>query len=540
MARKLLLALLLASGVCRAQVVLPELYRRALEDGVANGAYPAVAVGLIEGKEQGTWFFGHPAPTGENAFEIGAVSEIFAGLVLAQDAVAGKLSLRDSVRKLLPSDAVLGDARLGEVTLEELITHRSGLPAIPPNLFPADADDPYADYGEAQLLGLLANYHPASFEKTSGYSPLDVGLLTLLLAKRHGQNAPELIKAQVFAPLKMTHATFVDPEGLLAGSALGLGAPHWHYSSLIGAAGVRATLPDLLAFLRQNLSPDSNALRSALLLARQPRAQGEIDGVGLGWNVREPKDDAHGWPLVWRASETGGFSAFIGFRTDRQRALVLLSNTAGDLATLGLSWLNDEAPPPAPRGARPPALSTLVGYPGLYRITNGNELTVRASGAGLTLQIAGQPPWRLRGYEDDAFVGNGGAVGVSFMREIDHITGLVLRLGGEHISAERLSARAPRLERSSVAVEAAELARLTGTYQLDANTLIRIDAVPGALTLQMTGSARSLIAPYAPDRFADADNSYDVTFQRDKSGAPVGLVVNLAGVERRAKLIHWR
>ena len=39
--------------------LLPPPFRDAIEHGVANGAYRSLAVGLIDGKQHGTFYFGH-------------------------------------------------------------------------------------------------------------------------------------------------------------------------------------------------------------------------------------------------------------------------------------------------------------------------------------------------------------------------------------------------------------------------------------------------------------------------------------------------
>jgi serine-type D-Ala-D-Ala carboxypeptidase/endopeptidase len=539
LATKFFLIFLLISGVCRAAPELSDAYREVIDKGIANGAYPAVAVGIVDGKDQKTFFFGKSA-TADSMFEIGAVSEVFMGLLVAQDAIAGKLRFKDTLRQLLPPEFVFTDPRLGTITIDDLMTHRSGLPAVPANFFPADVDDPHADYGESDLLSFLANYRAPNSEREFSYTTLDAGVLALLLARVHGTTYPTLLKAQILDPLQLKHTTFSDSIELTDGHLYGQPAKHWHYAALNGAAGLRTTLPDLLTFMQANLLPEGTALRAALLLSRQSRGTGVADEIGLGWNVRDSKGEEQSWPLIWRASETGGFSTFIGFRNDKQRAIVLLANTAEDLAGLGIAWLNDDGPPPAPRRPRPPDASVLATYPGLYQIVSGAEVTVHQLGTDLTMQLAGQPPWHLRGYDDDAFVANAGAVGVTFVRDIDHVSGLVLRLGNEHVAANRLSARAPRVARISIAVESSELARYAGTYQLNTDTLIQIVPAANGLTIQMTAATRSRVRPYAPDRFADDDGYYDITFARDKDGNLTGLKLNLAGADRAATLVHWR
>src|SRR4029078_266231 len=103
-------------------------------------------------------------------------------------------------------------------------------------------------------------------------------------------------------------------------------------------------LQDLLVFLGHNLRPDDSALRGALLLARQARSEAGSGGWGLGGTIHDVEAGHQPWPLAWRASRTGGFSTFIGFRTDRQQALVLLASSAEDLASLCACWAVGRVP----------------------------------------------------------------------------------------------------------------------------------------------------------------------------------------------------
>jgi hypothetical protein len=277
------------------------------------------------------------------------------------------------------------------------------------------------------------------------------------------------------------------------------------------------------------------------LLARQSRAQGPAGGVGLGWNVHElPGSDQPTWPVVWRASETGGFSTFIGFRTDRQQGLVLLANTTAELAPIGLGWLSDELPPPTPAPAFVADANAAVRYAGLYRLANGADLTVRSAGTTLTAQVRGQPVWRLMAVAEDVYATNGGAAVITFVRNIDQISGLVLRANGGYISAQRLSERAPRLSRNAIAVDARMLAEYAGDYSLDENILVRVRTTGDGLAAQYTGSALMPMHAIAPDRFVDADGANGLNFTRDENNRISGLTVELGGGERKAQPVHWR
>ncbi len=522
---------------------VPDRYRRVLEEGVANGAYDGVAVGLIDGKQQKTWFFGkHGDSPGEpNAYEIGAVTEVFTGILLAQAVLDGKLRLTDPISGLLPAGFPWADPELAATPVVALATQTSGLPATPANLFAIDPDDAYADYTEKDLLAFLANYRPGDWKRDYAYSPLNGALLCVLLGKLYENACSTLLISKVLDPLGLPKTGFGDPAELQQGHAYGREVRHWHFKkAMAGAAGLRSTLPDLMTFLSHNLHPDDSALRGALLLARQSRDQAAAGGLGLGWTIHDVETDQQTWPLAWRASRTGGFSTFIGFRTDRQQALVLLANSAEDLASLGVAWLTGEPPPPAPPPPFVPDAARLARYAGLYRLLNHSEVIVSESGLTLRMQLRGQPAWPLFAVAEDSFVTQGGAVGLSFIRNIDEFSGLLLRANGEFVTGERLSARAPRLQRTAIALDPATLAGYAGDYRLDTNTLLRITAREDGLGAQLSGAARDAMRPYATDRFTDADGQNGLVFERDEKGHIVAVVLDLAGGERKATHANWR
>ena len=538
-----LCALLAAAPALAAPTaLLPDSYRRLFDTGIANGAFHGVAVGLIRGKEQQTVFFGNGAtkPAADSVFEIGAATDVFTGILLAQAAIEGKVRLTDPLRSLLPGGFPWADTELAATPLVSLATQQTGFPATPPNLFPANADDPYAGYGDADILALLANAHAKAPPHAIDYSTLNAGLLGVGLARAYDTDYPSLLARKILLPLGMTHSGFDDPSALLSGHAFGQPSPHWHYGALAGAAGMRSTLADLLAFVGTNLQPAGSSLRAALLLARQSRADGPAGGVGLGWNVHELPGDEQSWPMVWRASHTGGFSTFIGFRTDRQQGLVLLADSIVALAPIGLAWLSDEAPPPAPPAPYVPTPAEIARYPGLYRLLDGSEMTVRASGATLTAQVRGQPVWPLFPLAEDVYSANGGSAVITFVRNIDAISGLLLRTNGVYVNAERLTQRAPRLPRAAIAIEPAKLAAYAGDYLLDPGVLLRVSASSDGLVAQYTGSAPMPMHAYARDAFAGADGVNLLTFQRDENGKISGVSIELAGTERKAGRVHWR
>src|SRR5262249_2053712 len=150
-----------------------------------------------------------------------------------------------------------------------------------------------------------------------------------------------------------------------------------------------------------------------------------------------------------------------------------------------------------------------------------------------------QPPWPLFPLAEDVFVARGGTPLITFVRNIDVTSGLLLNAGAGFISAERLSARAPRLERPTFEVDVTR-AGYTGDYVVTPELLLRIGATGSGLTAHFTGSEAIAMQAYAHDRFTDTDGTNTLAFRRGGDGTLVSVTVGLAGAERDAVPARWR
>lgn len=122
-------------------------------------------------------------PPEKLVFEIGSITKVFTGLLLAQAVVEKKVTLEKTLGSLLAGQVKFVDPRVAAITLKQLATHTSGLPRMPDNMG-ADAteEDPFANYDEKLLLNFLST---AKLEGegpfSCSYSNLGMGLLGYLL-----------------------------------------------------------------------------------------------------------------------------------------------------------------------------------------------------------------------------------------------------------------------------------------------------------------------------------------------------------------------
>ena len=523
-------------------IELRDEFRAAIEQGVANGRYQSVAVGLIDNGEQSQWLFGtlEPGgakPTADVAYEIGSTTRCFTGLLLAEALYAGKIRLDDTLGKVF-ADVHFADPKLAATTIGEIAAHRAGLPAVASNLFPRSVDDPYVAFDAAALNAYLAHAHPDG-AGTYRYSELGVALLGEIVARVYRKDYRSLMASEVLAPLALNESGFGNVPHLVDGFRDGKPMPHWQHQTFAPASGLRASLSDLMRFAAATLRPDTTSLRAPILLARQPRAAAGGGETALAWQIVPVESNGQTWPLLWQAGITGGFASFIGLRTDKQRAVVLLGNAGIDLSTIGLTLMADRSAPPAPPKLLPMFAPASLAYPGLYRFDTGGDLLVRATEDGISMQIGGYVPQMMSAYDEDAFEIAGPSGQLTFERQDTKIIGAILHRGGTNLHATRLSEGAPTLKRNTSPLDAKTLAAYAGDYALSGSARAHVVVATPGLRAQLTGTAPTFLQSCAHDRFCDAEGTLEIAFTREKSGKAIALDWRQGVFETRATRDDW-
>lgn len=261
-------------------------------------------------------------------YEIGSATKTFTGLLLARLIHSGRLTGGEPAAALLdrgrPADA-------NPVTLAHLITHTSGLPALPTGFLlrglPAWTTNPYARFPEARVVDAFLRHRPRHRPGTRWrYSNFGVAVLGHALAAATGSPWEDLLTDQILRPLGLDGTTLrADDSGL---DAPGHGrdgvspVPAFDAGGFQAAGAVRATPHDLLTFLEAHLDPTgvSPHLAPALRAVRRPvlrRGIGHRHVHTIAW-FRHP---TNGGPMYFHSGATLGHQAFLGFRADTGTAL---------------------------------------------------------------------------------------------------------------------------------------------------------------------------------------------------------------------------
>jgi CubicO group peptidase (beta-lactamase class C family) len=294
-----------------------DLLRRAVEAGelpgwaLAGGCGDELVV-LEVGGLADTGPAAHPVTAG-TLFDIASLTKVVATLPVTLALLRNRVVGLDTrvVEHLPQFDTGPGKA---EVTIAQLLTHTSGLPATPPD---GTARLPPATIRE-RLLSERLDAAPGS---RVSYS--DVGFLVLgqLVESVAGAPLDVLFARYVTGPLDLADTGYgpVAPESAAAteprpdgtscrGSvhdeiAAGLGAPAAH-------AGVFATVGDLAGYLAAWVAPGDGWLPHALRAQTTRDHTSDLDGHrGLGWTARNDPYDQLGdrWPqtAVFHSGFTG-------------------------------------------------------------------------------------------------------------------------------------------------------------------------------------------------------------------------------------------
>ena len=236
---------------------------------------------------------GGGAPDERTLFEIGSVSKVFTGTLLADMARRGEVNVTQPAESLLPEGLRMPRTRTRPITLQDLSTHMSGFPRLPPG-FKRVPGNPYSQFLEEDLYAALGRTRlQAEPGVQSEYSNYGVGLLGQLLVNRAGVDDYEtLLRERITGPLGMGDTAVLlnpDQEARFAWGHKGdlSKTTHWDLPGLAGAGGIRSTARDMAVFLQGVMRPDSpisGAARDALTPQGTPR-KGDWD-AGLGWIVR--------------------------------------------------------------------------------------------------------------------------------------------------------------------------------------------------------------------------------------------------------------
>lgn len=333
---------------------------------------------------------GDVGPGFDGLFEIGSVTKTMTAFLVADLIGQGKWSLDDPIAKHLPPGTSVPSQGERQILVRDVLTHTSGLPALPPDFKPRNVNDPYADLSEAKMLaGLGTSRLSGSIGSHLLYSNFAMMVMSSAVARAFEGDFEEALVKRLFTPLKMDGAFVERPRSqrpvVVGHKSSGQVTSDWHITNnLAGVGMVRATLDDMVKYAQAHLGQADAALLAPILLTQKPLRE----SLGMNWGLTK----VQGHDLVGHEGATGGFSSLLMLEPKTQRAAIILSDTSlanlGSLGMVGRAILGIDGPPLRPRLTASPSEALLNAIVGDYQLgamnlhfwLDGKRLLGRATG----------------------------------------------------------------------------------------------------------------------------------------------------------------
>ena len=406
---------------------------------MADWKVPGLAIAVIRhdsvvlARGYGVRTLGRPDPVGPGTlFAIGSASKAFTGMAVAMQVDHGAVKWDDPAAKHLPGLQLYDPYVTRELTVRDLLTHRSGLAA-------SDVIAYAEGMTRDSILQRVRYVKPTwSFRSHFGYQNLMYLAAGQLTARLAGTTWDEVIRQRIFTPLGMsssnTSVTALDgrpdvasPHGEVDDTIRPI--PYFNLDVIAPAGSINSSVLDMAKWVRFQLAGGQvggRPLVSAAVFAEThaPQTIVPLEGFwklvaqeahllnyGIGWYLH----DYRGRKVVQHGGNIDGMTALVALLPEERTGLVVLTNLDGNDLTYALMYRVFDAylghPPKdwstvflqADRELRAqakqeeksreaqrvtgtaPALP--VGkYAGTYADSFAGEATVRSEASGLVLQ----------------------------------------------------------------------------------------------------------------------------------------------------------
>ena len=374
---------------------------RALAD---SGAVPAIATVVVKDGRivsqhaYGVTQAGDGAPvTTKTVFRLASLSKAFAATLAGVLVDQGYLRWDDKVQDMVPAFVLKDERGAGRLTIEELLSHRVGLPR--------NSEDPMLERDEPYpILVYKLREVPMScgVGECYGYQNVAFSLMSDVTFAATGDFFSHQVERHIFHPLGMNTATYgraaLEASAEWARPHVSSGFRRWRavpvrdsYYHVPPAAGVNASIEDMTQWVLAHLGHHPEVLSRALVEElHRPRVVTPGEGgtspwrrervrraqYALGWRIY----DYAGENLVFHAGAVQGYRGMIGMLPEHDLGVVMLwncesSQPSGLLPTLldsylGFAprhWVNvtddDDAPEPRAASKATPKAKAAVAKP---------------------------------------------------------------------------------------------------------------------------------------------------------------------------------
>ncbi|WP_333973284.1 serine hydrolase domain-containing protein [Alteromonas mediterranea] len=321
-----------------------------IEAFIEENDIPAVTVGVIMNNEiQYKRAFGarsrkDPRPLSlDSLFQIGSQSKVLTSYITLAAVEKEIVRLDDDLDALLPGLFLSIDKEaLKSITIDSLLSHRSGLPNYPSNVSRTDGDAMEGGYSETEFLTALKSMS-LSFTPGSkfSYSNFNYAVLGYILTKKTGKTFDTLVSEYVHDELGISGIY----TQIAAGNA-DLVTPYrkdnrkiatrpWNMGLLSPHGGLYASTDALLQLMKLQMAAYDDFLNndqvSPLVSTQTSYATQLYPGLNYGYGMFEATEELGLYPetVMWHGGDLDGYGCEYIFVPGADVGIVLLTSSGG-------------------------------------------------------------------------------------------------------------------------------------------------------------------------------------------------------------------
>ncbi len=317
---------------------------------VKEGNIPGMGMAIVHnGKIISARGYGQTKPWGGSAvtahtvYRLASLSKSFASTTTGILVNDGKLRWEDKVQKYAPYFSLQNPAAAAELDLNDLLSHRTGLPK---NSLDRDMERGVDfDTMKRKFATIKLTCEPGT---CYNYQNVAYSVVGDVLQAVSGQNYPALVRARVMQPLGMYDSSLGlwglrasaswAPPTVFRNGAWTVVEPKPSYYEAMPAAGVNASVYDMAQYMIAHLGHRPDVLPESVLdkvhgeLVSTPseratnpwrRARLSSAGYALGWRIL----NYSGHKVIFHGGAVQGYRTVIAMMPDRDIGIVILWNS---------------------------------------------------------------------------------------------------------------------------------------------------------------------------------------------------------------------
>jgi len=315
---------------------------------MAENNVPALSIGVIKhGKVTSIKHFGvlnrnTAKPVIENTFyQIGSQTKVITSIVTLALINEGKLNLTDSVQKLIPAYTSVSKTNAWKsITIEDLLSHRSGLPNYPNNVSRKDGEPMIGGYSKEQLASAIRNMDvQENSNKEFSYSNFNYALLGYLLTQVTNKTYQALINEYITDKYGLSDIISESPVK----ARFTLATPYrkddrntetqpWDMGLLTPHGGLYATVESLAELMTYQLKAyRQKSAISPFYSSRVSHDTALYPGLsyGLGMFEATPELGLFSKKVYWHGGDLDGYGCEYLFSPEKNIGIVMLTSSGG-------------------------------------------------------------------------------------------------------------------------------------------------------------------------------------------------------------------